>query len=90
MGKVQRNRRHRSDNLVSATEIAAFVYCAEAWRLEYGLGLPPANRTAMNAGTQHHKRKAWAERIAGIAVVLGRLLAALAALVLLLLLWWLS
>lgn len=44
--------------LVTASEIAAFVYCPEAWRLEYGLGLEPGNREAMDAGERHHERKA--------------------------------
>src|SRR5262245_60971991 len=30
--------------LVTASEVAAFVYCPEEWRLEYGLGLEPENR----------------------------------------------
>ena len=41
-------------DLVTAAEIAAFVYCPEQWRLEYGLGLEPGNRAAMEAGTRHH------------------------------------
>jgi hypothetical protein len=50
---------------VSAAEIAAFVYCPEQWRLEYGQGLPPANPSVMDAGTWHHERKAVAERVDG-------------------------
>jgi hypothetical protein len=76
--------------LVTASEIAAFVYCPEEWRLEHGLGLPVGNREAMEAGERHHARKAVAERIAGGSITLGRFVAILAVLaLLLLLLWWL-
>jgi hypothetical protein len=74
--------------MVSAAEIACWAYCPEQFRLQYGLGLEPGNRAALDAGTRHHARKAAAERIAGGSIMLGRLLAALAAVVLLLLLWW--
>ncbi len=33
--------------MVTASEIAAFVYCPEAWRLEHGLGLEAGNREAL-------------------------------------------
>jgi hypothetical protein len=83
-------RRRRGDDFITAAELACFAYCPEQWRLEYGLGLPPANRAALDAGTRHHERKAMAERIAGGSIMLGRFLAVLAAVVLLLLLWrWL-
>jgi hypothetical protein len=74
--------------MVTAAEVANFVYCAEAWRLEHGLGLTPGNRAALKAGTRHHQRKAAAERVAGGAIGLGWILAVLAAVALLLLLWW--
>ena len=73
-------------DMVTATEIACFAYCPEQWRLQYGLGLQPANRAALDAGTRHHERKAVAERVAGGSIGLGRLLVAVAV-VLLLLLW---
>jgi hypothetical protein len=86
---MQRARQQSSD-LISANEIACFVYCPEQWRLQYGMGLEPENRAALDAGTRHHARKAVAERVAGGAITLGRLLAVLAVMVLLLLLWrWL-
>jgi hypothetical protein len=72
--------------LVTASEIGCLAYCPEQWRLEYGMGLPPANRAALDAGTRHHERKAVAERVAGGSIGLGRMLVVLA-LVLLLLLW---
>ena len=78
----------RPEGLISAQEIASWIYCPESWRLEYGLGLEPENRQARTVGTRHHTRKAVAERVAGGAIMLGRLLAALSAVALLLLLWW--
>ena len=79
-----RPRRRRPGGRITATEIASFAYGPEQWRLEYGLGRPAANRAARDAGTQHHTRKATAERVAGWCLRLGRalLLAALAALLL--------
>lgn len=75
--------------MISASEIACFAFCPEAWRLEYGLGLDSGNQKEKVAGTGHHARKAVAERVASGSITLGRLLAAVAALVLLLLLlWW--
>lgn len=76
--------RQNSDEFVSAAEIACFAYCPEQWRLQYGLGLEPANQASRVAGDRHHARKALAERIAGAAIVLGRVLVLLACLVLLL------
>ena len=84
----QNYQRQRPDNLISATEIASWAYCPESFRLEYGLGLEPCNRRARTAGTRHHTRKAVAERVAGGSIMLGRLLAFLAAVALLVLLWW--
>jgi hypothetical protein len=64
-------RGRRSDAIITASELASFAYCPEQWRLEYGLGLPPGNRAAMDAGTRHHAGKAAAERLAGWAIRLG-------------------
>jgi hypothetical protein len=87
MGYSQRGR-SRADDLITASEMASFAYCPEAWRLEYGLGLEAGNRAAKGAGTRHHARKAVAERLAGLTIRLGQgiVLAAL----LLLLVWVLS
>jgi len=71
---------------VTASEIAAFVYCREAWRIQYGLGLPAENQAVLDAGERHHEQKAVAERVADGSTGLGRLLIVVA-LVLLLLLW---
>jgi hypothetical protein len=72
--------------MVTAQEIACWAYCPEQWRLQYGLGLEPENRAALDAGNRHHARKAVAERVAGGVITLGRVLAVVAVLVLLLLL----
>jgi hypothetical protein len=75
----------RPDDLITATEIACWVYCPEQWRLQYGLGLEPGNQGALNAGDRHHARKAVAEREAGAPIALGRVLLVLAVLAALLL-----
>ena len=82
-------RKESGPELVTASEIAAFVYCPEAWRLQDGLGLEPGNRAALDTGDRHHARKAVAERIADGSIGVGRGLIVVA-LVLLLLLWWWS
>lgn len=79
-------RKGSGRELVSASEIAAFVFCNESWRLEHELGLQAGNRAALDAGERHHERKAVAERVAGGSIGIGRVLIAIA-LVLLLLLW---
>lgn len=63
-------------------------FCPEQWRLQHGLGLEPANRKELAAGTRHHSRKAAAERVAGVAIALGRVLLVLALLAGLLLVWF--
>jgi hypothetical protein len=81
-------RSSRGDSLVTATEIASFVYCPEQWRLQYGLGLPAENQAALDARTRHHAGKAAAERLAGWSMRPG--LAILAAALLGLVVWLLS
>jgi hypothetical protein len=80
----RRRRRQGPEDLITASEIASFVYCQEAWRLEYGLRLAAENRAALDAGTRHHEGNAAAERVAGLSIGLGRLIV-VAGLVLLLL-----
>jgi hypothetical protein len=86
MGRFR--RRQQQDDMITATELACFAYCPEQWRLEYGLGLEPGNRAALDAGTRHHEQKAVAEQVAGGSIGIGRVLVVLAVLVLLL--WGLS
>ena len=40
--------------MVTATEVASYVYCPEAWRLGHGLGLPSENQKELGAGVTHH------------------------------------
>jgi len=58
---------------VSASEIANWVYCHEAWRLD-ALGLQAVNETERVRGRSHHANKAFAERLAGVAIAIGRIL----------------
>lgn len=85
--KSHSSQGRQDSDVVTAEEVACFVYCPEQWRLQHGLGLPSENQAALEAGTRHHERKAVAERIAGGLIALGRLLIALAAVAVLLLLW---
>src|SRR3954447_21556177 len=40
--------------LITAAVIACWAYCPEQWRLQYGLGLQPANRKGLATGDRHH------------------------------------
>jgi hypothetical protein len=80
--------REKLRDSLSAQEVAAWVYCPESWRLEYGLGLEPGNRAERAAGVRHHARKAVAERIAGGVLWLGGALIVVAGLGLLLQWLW--
>jgi CRISPR/Cas system-associated exonuclease Cas4 (RecB family) len=73
---------------VTASEIAEYVYCPEAWRLS-ATGAPSANRPERDAGTIHHARKAAAEVTAGRSIAIGRILI-LIALLALAMLWAIS
>lgn len=77
------------DDLITASEVAAFAYCAEQWRLEHGLALPAGNDAARQAGKRHHGWKATAERRAGRWIAIARYLVIVAGLVLVLLFLWL-
>jgi hypothetical protein len=79
-------RPKRPEDLITASEVAAFAFCCEQWRLEHGLGLPAGNEAARQAGRRHHGRKALAEWLAGGSIALGRFLVIVAGLVLVLLL----
>jgi hypothetical protein len=72
----------------TASEIANWVYCPEAWRLD-ALGLESANQEERTTGTRHHAHKATAERLAGGAIAFGRVLI-LVALLALAVLWVVS
>jgi hypothetical protein len=78
---------HRNDT-VTTSEIAAYVYCPEQWRLS-AIGHESANQLQLETGKEHHAQKASAERTAGGAIAFGFGLIALAALALTVL-WWLQ
>ena len=66
---------------VTASEIADFVFCPEAWRLN-AIGAPSANQPKREAGAAHHEEKAAAEQVAGGSIAVGRILIAVALLAL--------
>lgn len=76
----------RGDEIIRASEIAQYVYCARAWWLGRVLGCRSANRAAMRAGTARHRAHGRAVRAHH---VLQRLAVALLVLAALLLLAWL-
>ena len=71
-----------NSGVVSATEVASYVYCPEQWRLEHGLGNSSTNRTSLARGAALHRKTAAVEvrsrralRLAFVLVVLAALLA---------------
>lgn len=61
---------------VTATEIANYVYCPEAWRLKHGLGLKDGNVAAKAAGVSRHeswqvaeRRSTWLIKLAFVALI---------------------
>jgi hypothetical protein len=74
----------RTDDVVSASEIAQWAWCPEAWRLE-ALGHEPGNQQAIKRGETFHALTALFERWSSVAIragiwllVVGLFLAALA------------
>ena len=70
-------------DVVSASEIASWEWCPEAWRLE-ALGAEPGNQESLDRGEAFHTRTAAAEVWSRRAAALGRWLLVLAVLVALL------
>lgn len=60
----------RSDDLVTASEIASWAWCPESWRLD-SLGAEPSNRVELARGETHHVRKAAFEERSRSAISLG-------------------
>jgi len=60
----------RRDDVVTASEIAAWAWCPESWRLD-SLGAEPANRAAMVQGETHHATKAAFEERSRSAISVG-------------------
>ena len=77
---------HRSEHrpgIVSASEIASFVYCPEQWRLQHGLGNDSENVAVIDRGEAFHVETARLEVATRKASRRGLLLVALAAILLL-------
>jgi hypothetical protein len=71
----------RSPDTVTASEIADYVFCLEAWRLAQ-IGHPSPNWPIRNAGTVHHADLTTSETVATGAIAIGWWLVILAAVVL--------
>lgn len=75
------------DDVVSASEIAQWAWCPEAWRLD-SLGFEPGNRAALEKGEKIHETTAIFEQSsrsvisAGWWLVVAAVILALAALIL--------
>jgi hypothetical protein len=62
--------RVRDPEIVSASEIAAWAWCPESWRLET-LGLVPENLAALEQGEAFHARTVAVERRSRSVISLG-------------------
>jgi len=62
-------KRLESD-VVSASEIADWAWCPEAWRLS-SLGHESVNRAALSQGERGHRSKAGFERLSRVVIRLG-------------------
>ena len=71
-----------SSGVVSATEVASYVYCPEKWRLEHGLGYASMNTALLARGTAQHRKIAAVEVWSRHALRLGVVLVVVAAIVL--------
>lgn len=60
----------RRDDIVSASEIAAWAWCPESWRLSR-LGHGPTNEADLRRGESHHVEKADFEQTSRSAISLG-------------------
>lgn len=70
------------DRIIRASEVAQYVFCAQAWWLGSVEGHPSANRQELAAGEATHARHGWGVRaslalrrlaygVLGLAVVVG-------------------
>ena len=73
-------RKIDDDEMVSASEIASYAFCPEAWRLGPGLGLRPNNERELTRGEKSHAKIAVLERTSQAAFWLGVALLLLGAL----------
>ena len=77
---AQRNFRQPNSEVVSASEVASWVYCPEQWRL-HRLGHKSENVASIDRGERFHESTAAVERsfrsvlrLAGILIVVAALL----------------
>lgn len=70
----------RTDDVVTASEIASWAWCPESWRLD-SLGAEPGNRDELARGETHHATKAAFEERSRSAIAVGWCLLAFAVLV---------
>jgi hypothetical protein len=75
-----RAMKRRNDEVVSASEVASWVYCPEAWRLQ-AHGHPAGNVEALEAGERRHAETVALEVKSGAALKLGWWLVAAAVLI---------
>ena len=73
-------RKIDDDEMVSASEIASYAFCPEAWRLGPGLGLRPNNERELARGEKSHAKIAVVEQTTQTAWWLGVALLVLGAL----------
>ncbi len=76
---------HRSEHrsgIVSASEVASWVYCPEQWRLQHGLGHESENVASLNRGGRFHESTAAVERSSRRILRLAAALIIVAALIL--------
>ena len=50
-----KGRANASEAWVSASEIAAYAYCPDAWRLAHGLGLESRQASRLKQGIKAHE-----------------------------------
>lgn len=62
--------REHDPDIVTASEVADWAWCPEAWRLQ-ALGNKPVNYTALRRGEVHHARKSAFESWSRAVIALG-------------------
>src|SRR4051794_31864424 len=68
--------KQNDDDVVSASDIASWAYCPEAWRLQ-SLGYESGNKAALERGETFHAKTAAVERHSTVALRVGLVLLAL-------------